>query len=112
MKVWLDAPILAAAFTTRGLCADVLRAVLAHHELLTTPSVLRELRALLIETLGVPPAAADQIVPFIRGQASLLEPARIGADVRVSTVARTHETPGPPPITDPRGFWRMLVAVR
>ncbi len=112
MKVLLDAPILAAAFTTRGLCADVLRAVLAHHELLTTRPILRELRALLVERLGVPVAAADQIVPFVRGQASLLESAGTGADVRVSTPARVPETAGLPPITDPRGFWRMLAGVR
>jgi hypothetical protein len=39
MKVMLDTNVLASAVATRGLCADVLRAVLAEHELVICPQM-------------------------------------------------------------------------
>jgi predicted nucleic acid-binding protein len=50
----LDTNILVAAFATRGLCADVLRTVLAEHELLITGTVVDELTRRLIEKIRVP----------------------------------------------------------
>lgn len=130
MRVLLDARVLAAAFTTRGLCADVLRAVLCHHELLTARPILRELRSLLSDRLGIPGNAADQIVPFVRGQgvlmatssdegyahtegqvAWLLAQGRLaGADVvvRAGFSAQTALPSDGPRVTDARGFWRLL----
>ena len=47
MKVFLDTNVLVAAFATRGLCADVMRVVLAEHQLITGEVVLSELRRAL-----------------------------------------------------------------
>ena len=47
MRVFLDTNVLVSAFATRGLCADVLRLILAEHTLVTGEVVLRELRRAL-----------------------------------------------------------------
>ena len=47
MRVCLDTNVLVAAFATRGLCADVLRTVLAEHELVIGDVILDELRRVL-----------------------------------------------------------------
>ena len=54
MKVFLDTNVLVAAFATRGLCADVLRTVLAEHELILGEIVLAEFRRVLSRKLKVP----------------------------------------------------------
>ena len=56
MKVFLDTNVLVSGFATRGLSADVIRHVMAKHELITAEVVLDELpglvRFLLAEVLG------------------------------------------------------------
>ena len=47
MRVLLDTNVIVSAVTTRGLCADVFRAVLAAHELVTCAKVLQEVRRIL-----------------------------------------------------------------
>ena len=47
MKVFLDTNVIVSAVTTRGLCADVFRAVLADHDLVTSTKVLQEVRRIL-----------------------------------------------------------------
>lgn len=47
MRVCLDTNVLVAAFATRGLCADVVRTVLAEHELVIGEVILDELRGVL-----------------------------------------------------------------
>jgi putative PIN family toxin of toxin-antitoxin system len=54
LKVFLDTNVLVAAFATRGLCADVLRAVLAEHELILGEVVLSEFRRALSKKLKLP----------------------------------------------------------
>lgn len=67
MKVFPDTNVLASAFGTRGLCCDVLRLVLAEHELVTEEIVIEELRAVLKEKFGVPAAIVEEIERFLRG---------------------------------------------
>lgn len=55
MKVFLDTNVLIAAFATRGLCADVLRTVLAEHELILGEVVLKEFRNVLSKRFKLPP---------------------------------------------------------
>lgn len=81
MKVCLDAPVLAAAFATRGLCADVLRLVLARHRLVASRAVLADVRRLLTDRLGVPATVADQVPPFLREHAEISNPAEPWPDV-------------------------------
>lgn len=58
MRVCLDTNVLVTAFATRGLCADVLRAVLTEHELILGEVVLAQFRRVLKSKLKVP---ADRI---------------------------------------------------
>ena len=66
MKVFLDTNVLVSAFATRGLCADVLRQVLAEHELLVGERVLREVGRVLRAKLRVPQPVIDEIEQFLR----------------------------------------------
>ena len=59
--------MLASAFGTRGLCADVLRLILREHELVTGEVVLEELRTVLRRKFGVPAKAVTEIESFLRG---------------------------------------------
>lgn len=128
MRVCLDAPVLAAAFATRGLCADVLRLVLARHRLVCGRPVLTELRRLLTERLRVPVLTADQIIPFVREQAEIGSASQpvatagasqdwllasamdAAADVLVTHRRALVQVPAPVPlaVTDPRGFWELV----
>ncbi|MGH7617203.1 MAG: putative toxin-antitoxin system toxin component, PIN family [Gemmatimonadaceae bacterium] len=61
MRVCLDTNVLIAAVATRGLCADVLRTVLAEHELVIGEVILVELRRVLTSKFKVPADRADAI---------------------------------------------------
>lgn len=54
MRGFLDTKVLVSAFATRGICADVLRVVLAEHTLITSEAVLRELSRVLRTRIGMP----------------------------------------------------------
>lgn len=54
MRVCLDTNVLVAAFATRGLCTDVVRTVLAEHELVVGDVILAELRRVLERKLRLP----------------------------------------------------------
>lgn len=130
MRVCLDTNVLVAAFATRGLCADVLRAVLAEHDLVIGEVVLVELRRVLAKKFKVP---ADRIqaieavfAPFsivpkpsrpselpIRDAADrwIMATALAGAaDVLVTGDRDLLAVQGEPPIPilDPRAFWELL----
>jgi len=65
VKVCLDTNVLVAAFATRGLCADVLRTVLAEHELIVGEVILTEFRHALTQKLKAPRdriAAAEAVL--------------------------------------------------
>ncbi|MFB6247997.1 MAG: putative toxin-antitoxin system toxin component, PIN family [Salinibacter sp.] len=66
MRVFLDTNVLISGFATRGLSADVVRLLLAKHELLTGEVVLEETRRVLTEKFGVPEEKADQIERLLR----------------------------------------------
>ena len=120
-----------AAFATRGLCADVLRTVLAQHTLLLSGTVLEELTRTLIEKIRVPEPAVREIATFLRVSASLLDAPRkpapvairdpddavilgealaMGADVLVTGDNDLLEAGEVPDIKilDPRGFWKLV----
>jgi putative PIN family toxin of toxin-antitoxin system len=120
-----------AAFATRGLCADVLRTVLARHALLLSGTVIEELTRTLIEKLRVPEPEVREIATFLRVSASLSdmppEPVSVairdrddavilgealamGADVLVTGDRDLLEAGEVPDIKilDPRGFWQLV----
>jgi len=65
--VFPDTNVLASAFGTRGLCADVLRLVLAEHELVLGEIVIEELRGVLRKRFNLPAHTVKEIEEFLRG---------------------------------------------
>jgi putative PIN family toxin of toxin-antitoxin system len=130
VRVCLDTNVLIAAFATRGLCADVLRIVLAEHELVIGEVILVELRRTLASKFKLPAdriAAIEAVlktVPIvpkpkapsdleIRDAADrwILATAVAGAaDVLVTGDEDLLVVAGraPVPIVTPRAFWELL----
>jgi uncharacterized protein len=130
VKVFLDTNVLVSGFATRGLCADVIRLVLAEHELITADVVLNELKRVLKHKIQLPGEQVEEILAFLEGQtvqprpkAAASLPARDEADrwVLASALAAradvlvtgdkdlldvANEVSGLT-ITDPRGFWNL-----
>ena len=130
MRVFLDTNVLVAAFATRGLCADVMRAVLAEHQLIVGDVVLTELRKALHRRIKLPEATVEDILALLRAQEVVPKPEK-PSDLAVRDpddrwilaaavagradvlVTGDHDLPAvakdaPLPILDPRGFWNLL----
>ena len=68
MKVFLDTNVLVSAFAARGLCADLMRLLLAEYEVCTGEVNLLELRRVLADRLGASPEAIAQVERVLRAQ--------------------------------------------
>ena len=68
MKVFLDTNVLVSAFAARGLCADLMRLLLAEHEVCTGEVNLIELRRVLAERLRADPEPIAQVERLLRAQ--------------------------------------------
>ena len=86
MRVFPDTNVLYAALATRGLCSDLLRALLAEHDVVVGAPVLAELRRNLVAKLQVPAERFELVTGFLSEleRAPLAPPkaryvARIGA---------------------------------
>jgi putative PIN family toxin of toxin-antitoxin system len=79
MKVMLDTNVLASAVATRGLCADVLRAVLAEHELVICPQIISELQRVLKDKFALPRQMVNDFIRWVREDSILCEPADLPA---------------------------------
>jgi putative PIN family toxin of toxin-antitoxin system len=132
VRVCLDTNVLVAAFATRGLCADVLRTVLAEHDLVIGEVILDELRRALATKLKLPEtriAAVEAVlsaVPIVpKPDAPSSVPVRDAADRWVLATAMAGAADvvvtgdrdllvvvksSPVPILDPRAFWELLRA--
>jgi uncharacterized protein len=128
LKVFLDTNVLVAAFATRGLCADVLRTVLAEHDLILGEVVLSELRRVLTKRLRVPPEGLEAVeavfegltpVPKKPSSLEVRDPAdrwvlataeAAGADVLVTDDDDLLSVAGESVvrIVSPRAFWELL----
>lgn len=130
MKVFLDTNVLVSAYTTRGICADLLRYILAEHELLTGQVNLGELRRVLRDRFQASPELIAAIETELRDQPIIPKPARPSliamrdpddAWVLASAIAGhadllvtgdldllTISAQAPLPIVDPRGCWDRL----
>ena len=82
MSVFPDTNVLVSAFATRGLCADVMRLVLAEHVLVTSEVVLRELRRALRTKLRLPVETVAAIEEFLRESEVAPKP-KAPSDVKV-----------------------------
>lgn len=132
MRVLLDTNVIVSAVTTRGLCADVFRAVLSAHELVTCAKVLQEVRRILRMKFGVPEQLIAEYLELIGQEAILADSvdppdlpiqdrddaeivaAAISARVQV-LVTGDHElqslkSVGQVRILSPRAFWEELTA--
>ncbi|HET9799189.1 MAG TPA: putative toxin-antitoxin system toxin component, PIN family [Gemmatimonadaceae bacterium] len=130
MRVCLDTNVLVAAFATRGLCADVLRAVLADHDLVIGDVILAELRRTLAKKFGLPADRIEAVEDVLSSFPSIPRPSE-PADVDLrdpddrwilataiageATVLVTGDRDlldarqrAPIPILDPREFWEFL----
>ena len=74
MRILLDTNVLVAAFTTRGLCQDVLQIVLAEHQLLVGKTVLTELERVLEDKLRTPTRQVTEIIAFVSEYAEVVAP--------------------------------------
>ena len=131
MKVFLDTNVLVSGFTARGLCADVIRLVLADHELITGEVVLIEIERVLSKTIGLPASNVEEILSFLETQTVQPKPKIVvGGPVRdeddawvlASALAANADVlvtgdrdlldvaahVSGLTITDPRGFWNLV----
>ena len=130
MKVFLDTNVLLSGFATRGLCADVIRLVLAEHELITADVVLNELKRVLKHKIELPGEQIQEILTFLESQTVQPKPISLSsipvrdeddrwvlaselaakADVFVTGEKDlrdvAHAVSGIM-VTDPRGFWNL-----
>ena len=130
MRVFLDTNVLAAAFATRGLCADLVRYVLAEHQLITGDVVLDELRDVLAKRFKLPAGTIRDILDVLQGQEVVAKPkkpasmpARDADDAWILASAIEGRADAlvtgdrdlldiadaaPLPILSPRGFWEFV----
>jgi uncharacterized protein len=128
----MDTSVLASAFATRGICADILHVTVAEHELVVSEQVLAELSRALQEKFRTEDALAQEAVEFLRQEAVLVgEAPRLDIEVRDADDKRIVEqavlggadvlvtgdcdltemgTQRPVRILTPRGFWDLLRA--
>lgn len=95
MKIFVDTNVLVSAYTARGISSDLVRFILAEHELLTGEVNLVELRRVLRE----------------RFRASVQQVAAVEAELRAETVVPKPAAPSSLPIRDPDDRWVLASAV-
>lgn len=132
MRVSLDTNVLVSAFTTRGLCADVLSVVLAEHRLVLGEKVLGELARVLRQKMKMPEDTVVEADEFLRHEAVVISggpevatPITDPDDVRVLAEAVAGSVDVlvtgdrdlldvaealPIEVLSPRGFWERLQA--
>lgn len=74
MRILLDTNVLVAAFTTRGLCQDVLQIALAEHRLLVGKTVLTELERVLEDKLRMSKRQVAETIAFVSEYAEVIAP--------------------------------------
>ena len=130
MRIFLDTNVLVSALTARGLSADLVRAILTDHELLTGEVNLVELRRVLGRRFRASTAQLQAVEAWLRQETVLPKPAKTAALalrdpddgwVLASAVAGGADLlvtgdkdllvvadEAPLPIVDPRGCWERL----
>ena len=73
MKVFLDTNVIVSAVTTKGLCADAYRAVLADHDLVTSTKVLHEFQRFLKMEFSVTDELIAEYLELIEEDSVLAE---------------------------------------
>jgi uncharacterized protein len=130
LRVYLDTNVLVSAFTTRGICSDIVTLVLAEHQLVLGQTVMNELSRVLDRKMRMPKVTVEEAMAFLRREAvvassgveikfsvrdpddeAVLAEAIEGlAEVLVTGDRDLLEVLEDPPteILSPRGFWEKL----
>lgn len=95
MRLFLDTNVLVSAYTARGICADLMRHILAEHELLTGEVNIAELRRVLRDRFRASAAIIDSVEAELRDQVVVPKPLK----------------PSPVPVRDPDDRWVLESAV-
>ncbi len=74
MRVFLDTNVVVSAIATRGLCADVLREVLARHQLIMCRELMAELERVLNDKIALPGPLILEFLQFLQQDAHVSEP--------------------------------------
>ena len=77
MRIFLDTNIIGSAFTTRGLCADLFREILAAHTLVTSDYILSETQDVLTRRFKVPEDTVIEMIALLRKQEITIHPATV-----------------------------------
>ena len=84
MRVFPDTNVLYAALATRGLCSDLLRALLAEHDIVIGTPVLAELRRNLLRKLRMTAERVEMVTSFISElELAASKPLRAGRPARI-----------------------------
>ena len=95
MRIFLDTNVLVSAYTARGICADLLRHILAEHELLTGEVNLVELRGVLRERFHASSTLIDAVESELRDETIIPQPSE----------------PSSVPVRDPDDRWVLASAI-
>ncbi|MFH1037557.1 MAG: putative toxin-antitoxin system toxin component, PIN family [PVC group bacterium] len=82
MRVFLDTNVLASATATRGLCADVLREVLALHELVVSPPLFNELKRVLARKFGLSEDIVSDVLELLQEDTIFSKPGKL-SDIQI-----------------------------
>lgn len=77
MKVFFDTNVIVSAFAARGLCADLMRLVLAEHEVVTGEVNIGELRRVLRDRFKATPAQIAAAEDLLRDQTVVPKPTQL-----------------------------------
>lgn len=80
MKVVVDANVMISAGSARGLCEAVVELCLEQHDLVTSETVLTDVKEKLIAKLKVPPTIAREFCQTLRESGSLTEACAVPPD--------------------------------
>lgn len=85
MRVFLDTNVIVSAVATRGLCADVFREALIHHQLVISEMLIDEVRNVLRDKIGTPPDIIADVIVLLR-EGSLLSKRSRAVDLPIRDV--------------------------
>ncbi|MSQ09078.1 MAG: putative toxin-antitoxin system toxin component, PIN family [Dehalococcoidia bacterium] len=95
MKIFLDTNVLISAYTARGISADLVRHILAEHDLVTGEVNLEELRRVLTNQFHAPADVVEAVVSALRA----------------GIIAPRPAEPSAIPVRDPDDRWVLASAI-
>ena len=81
MKIVLDANVVVAAFTSRGLCESILELCFHSHEIVLSRELLEEILRNLRQKIKLPGGIVEDISRLLREHASIISPIPLATDL-------------------------------